>query len=59
MEVLLLLLLLTVPLSLPQVAGGWGDVAMLQAVAGLSPPYCPELDPTFQDVPDPDLDPSL
>ena len=38
--VLLLLLLLTVPLSWPQVAGGWGDVAMLQAVAGLSPPYC-------------------
>jgi hypothetical protein len=39
-EVLMLLLLLTVPLSWPQVAGGWGDVAMLQTVAGLSPPYC-------------------
>jgi hypothetical protein len=35
----LLLLLLTVPLSRPQVAEGWGDVAMLEAVAG-SPPYC-------------------
>ncbi len=40
LEVLLLLLLLTVPLSWTQVAGGWGDVAVLQAVAGLPPPYC-------------------
>jgi len=39
-EVLLLLLLLTFPLSWPQVAGGWGDMAVLQVVAGLSPPYC-------------------
>ena len=36
----MLLLLLTVPLSWPQVVEGWGDVAVLQAVAGLSPPYC-------------------
>ncbi len=35
-----MLLLLTVPISWPPVTGGWGDVAMLQAVAGLSPPYC-------------------
>jgi len=39
-EVLLLLLLQTVPLSWPQVAGEWGDVAVQQVVAGLFPPYC-------------------
>ncbi len=35
---LLLLLLLTV--TSPQVRWGWGDVAVMQVVADLSPPYC-------------------
>jgi len=37
-EGVLLLLLLTVPS--PQVRWGWGDVAVMQVVADLSPPYC-------------------